>query len=256
MRKARRRAAWLTPSKLGNAVLHKSDRKDCEVLMKGFSWCGNLTRVTIPDSVTFIGGKVFYHCDNLLQVIFADGEISVGKNPFCETSTEIVVSSDHPTLAVIDGILFDKQEMRLIFYPCADKSETYSIPQGTKVIGDNSFSNCSSLTQIIIPNSVTSIGVGAFYDCENLTQVTIPNSVSSIGDEAFCACDSLSRVIIPDSVTHIGYGAFSFCDSLTEVIIPESVTHIGYGAFSFCDSLTQITIPDSVTSIGGDSFRN
>ena len=34
MRKARRRAAWLTPSKLGNAVLHKSDRKDCEVLMK------------------------------------------------------------------------------------------------------------------------------------------------------------------------------------------------------------------------------
>ena len=35
LRKTRRRAAWLTPSKDDNAVLHKSDRKDCEVLMKG-----------------------------------------------------------------------------------------------------------------------------------------------------------------------------------------------------------------------------
>ena len=34
MRKTRRRAAWLTPSKDDNAVLRKSDRKDCEVLMK------------------------------------------------------------------------------------------------------------------------------------------------------------------------------------------------------------------------------
>ena len=34
LRKTRRRAAWLTPSKDDNAVLHKSDRKDCEVLIE------------------------------------------------------------------------------------------------------------------------------------------------------------------------------------------------------------------------------
>ena len=48
-------------------------------------------------------------------------------------------------------------------------------------IGASAFIDCTSLTNVTIPNSVTSIGEYAFYDCTSLTSVTIPNSVTSIG---------------------------------------------------------------------------
>ena len=85
-----------------------------------------------------------------------------------------------------------------------------------------------------IPNSVTSIGVKAFSDCTSLTSVVIPDSVTTIGDSAFSDCTSLTSVVIPDSVTSIGGSAFSGCTSLTSVVIPDSVTSIRNYAFSSC----------------------
>ena len=56
-------------------------------------------------------------------------------------------------------------------------------------IGDSAFNNCSSLTNITIPNGITSIGDFAFQFCSSLTSITIPNSVTSIGNLAFNGCD-------------------------------------------------------------------
>ena len=62
------------------------------------------------------------------------------------------------------------------------------IGDGITTIGDNVFSDCSSLTSVTIPNSVTTIGGYAFSVCSSLTSVTIPNSVTEIGDYAFSLC--------------------------------------------------------------------
>ena len=90
-------------------------------------------------------------------------------------------------------------------------SNTYNNGQGVIIfdapvtsIGNDAFSDCTSLTSVTIPDSVTSIGNYAFYECSSLTSVTIPNSVISIGNYAFRSCTSLTSVTIPDSVTSIG----------------------------------------------------
>lgn len=57
----------------------------------------------------------------------------------------------------------------------------------------------------------------AFYDCTSLTDITIPNSVTSIGSSAFSGCTGLTNIEIGESVTAIGNSAFYGCTRLTKI---------------------------------------
>ena len=151
------------------------------------------------------------------------------------------------------GVKYSKDWKRLLKAPSGLKGE-YSIRKGVKVIGDNAFSTCRSLTNINIPNSVTNIGNGAFAFCRSLTNIDIPNNVTNIGDSAFMNCKSFTNISIPDGVTNIGDKAFEDCKSLVSINIPNSVTNIGDNAFMYCESLNSINIPDGVTNIGYWAF--
>ena len=153
------------------------------------------------------------------------------------------------------GVKYSKDGRKLLKVP-GELSGAYSVKEGTRIICDNAFSWCRSLSDIVIPDSVSSIGNGAFNSCSSLSNIVIPDSVTSIGDWAFRHCCSLSEVVIPDSVTSIGNGAFSGCYSLSDIVIPSSVTSIGDNAFEWCYSLSDIVIPSSVTSIGDTVFNN
>ena len=153
------------------------------------------------------------------------------------------------------GVKYSKDWKRLLKAPSGLKGE-YSIREGVKVIGNNAFSECRSLTNINIPNSVTNIGDGAFAGCKLLTKIDIPDSVTNIGDKAFLRCTLLIKINIPDSVTNIGDKVFYACTLLTKINIPDSVTNIGDWTFSRCTFLTKINIPDSVTNIGNHAFRD
>jgi hypothetical protein len=147
----------------------------------------SITVVTIPNSVTNIGGGAFAYCSSL---------------------TAINMETNNPAYSSVSGVLFDKSQTTLIEYP-SGKVGSYSIPNSVTSIGDDAFAYCYGLNSVTIPNSVTSIGDGAFADCYGLTSVAIPNSVTSIGAAAFAGCNSLSSVIIPDSVTNIKDGYLS-----------------------------------------------
>ena len=144
------------------------------------------------------------------------------------------------------------------------------------------FSGCTSLQSVTIPDCVTEIDSNAFFGCTSLHSVTIPDSVTKIDNMAFNGCSSLESITIPDSVTKIGGSAFSGCalDNLeietpnfllkhgflfdkrdnklissaisksVAITIPEGVTKIGNEAFSGCTSLQSVVIPESVKEIG------
>lgn len=180
-----------------------------------FRECASLTSVVIPDGVTSIGNLAFWGCERLTSITIPNSVTSIGISAFLFSPAEIQISPDHPTLEVIDGVLFDKVNKRLIYYPYNAEDATYEIPQGTREI-------CTA----------------AFGCCSNLTSVTIPDSVTSIGEQAFSSCNSLNSVTIPDSVTAIGDGAFSYCENLTSVTIPSNVPSIGEDAFYLCENVT------------------
>lgn len=126
-------------------------------------------------------------------------------------------------------------------YPYRESIESVIFSGRITHIGDNLFSRCSKLREVVIPDSVVTIGVYAFSGCP-LTEVVIPDSVETIGDLAFAWCKELVKLTIGSGVTSIGGSAFTFCDAMEEVVIPDSVTAIGSGAFSECSSLKKVTI--------------
>jgi hypothetical protein len=193
-----------------------------------FSGCTGLTNVTIPNSVTDIGQQAFNGCTGLKA---------------------IEVDALNLAYSSAEGVLFNKTQSDLIFYP-AVKAGPYTIPNSVTKIGDYAFFGCSGLTSVTIPSSVTSIGDSAFHSCTGLTSVTIPNSVTSIGGGAFYGCTGLTSVAIPNSVAFIEPSAFEFCTGLANVAIPDSVTSIQERAFFGCTGLTSINLPTSLTAIG------
>ena len=207
----------------------------------------------------FIGEK-----PNITSVMNEDLSTETTEEELKETFVDewgVKYSKDGRKLLEVSGKLSGaysvKESTRIIcdeaFYCCRSLSEIV-IPSSVTSIGKGAFLRCHSLSEIVIPSSVTSIGDSAFYGCRSLSEIVIPSSVTSIGDSAFSGCRSLSEIVIPSNVTSIGDSAFSWCSSLSEIVIPSSVTSIGDSAFSWCSSLSEIVIPSSVTSIGDWAF--
>jgi len=88
-----------------------------------FDDCRSLISVNIPDSVTSIGDNAFANCFGLTSVTIPGSVTSIGTNPFSgHTSAAIHVSPDNPTYAIIDGVLFDKQQKNWFPIPALGKA--------------------------------------------------------------------------------------------------------------------------------------
>ena len=149
-----------------------------------FYTAGNLTSVTIPDSVTNIGNNAF-----------GGPEVPYG----CLALKKVNISS----LQAWCNISFGNKYANPLYY------------------AEHLYLNGSEIKDLVIPNGVTRISARAFYNCRELTSVTVPDGVTSIGNNAFFRCRGLTSVTIPDSVTSIGDNAFFDC-KVTDVYFAGS----------------------------------
>ena len=181
----------------------------------------DLKSITIPDTVTEIGGYAFYGCELLTEINIPDSVTKIGECAF----------SDCYSLTSV------------------------TIPDSVTEIGECAFSGCYGLTSVTIPDSVTEIGEGVFNSCSGLTSIDIPDAVTVIGEDAFSGCYRLTSIDIPDAVTEIGKGAFRGCSGLTSVSIPDAVTAIVDKTFCDCWSLTDVSLPDTIEYVSKTAFQ-
>ena len=169
---------------------------------RAFQSCFALIRFTIPGETVSIGDASFSNCRKLESLEIPSSVTSIGEGAFvcCDNLTGVNADKENENYKSIDGILFTKDEKKLIVYPPKKDVTVYVIPDGVTSIENYAFYGCSSLTSIEIPHGVMSIGDNAFFGC-SLTSINIPNSVTSIGRCAFYNCSSLTSIkIFSDTV--------------------------------------------------------
>lgn len=162
----------------------------------------------------------------------------------------------HKTLSVIDNILYNKTDKRLV-QALASKTGSVLVQDGTEIIGEDAFFS-SKIESITFPDSLTEIHSNAFGYCENLESINFGNGIKRIGDECngnlFKSCINLTSVDIPEQVVEIGRGAFMDCRNLSELKLHEGIREIDRFAFAGCDSLKKVELPASVENLGFHSF--
>lgn len=109
-------------------------------------------------------------------------------------------------------------------------------------ISDYMFYECSTLTNLTLPQNSTVIGAHAFDGCLNLSNISMSERIQTIGENAFNGDISLTRISIPDQTTSIGNYAFQGCSGLTTLILSSSVKTIGNGMLNGCLNIQEISL--------------
>ena len=177
--------------------------------------------LTIPGSVTTIGGAAFRNSACLKTVEFENG------------AAELIMDS---------GYQYEGNQGA--FKGCKALKQV-TLPDQLVTMPKHTFEGCTSLEQVQFGVNLKSIGNWAFSGCSSLQAADFPASLDSIGEGGFSGCTSLAEVHLNEGLETIGAGAFDGVAFGKKNLTGDIVDGTGI-----------LTIPGSVTTIGGAAFRN
>ncbi len=271
-----------------------NDGSVLEIAETAFALCRDIKEITIPDSVTKIGGGAFAY-SSIEKVSIGKGLTEWDWTPFAGTIklSSITVSSQNAKYYSKNNCIIEKETKRLV-----QACKTSVIPAGGSVttIGNGSFAGFvgieefdlddyidsglyvfprvteSKAVDLTIPEGVTCIeksAISAAY-IENLN---LPKSIGEIKNRAFDMC-KIGRVNYSGDIVSwnnlglshdiegcmscsspVSYGTKFFINGIeVKEIEFPAGTTEITASFSYLSTLTKVIIPSSVTKIANRAF--
>lgn len=254
-----------------------------------FEGWGQVTSVTLPQSVTRIGARAFAGCTGLTAVSGAEALTEIGEEAFLKCFA--LEAAPLPERVASVGAR--------AFGWCSGLRGALTLPAGLTALGEAAFAGCTGLTSVTGGGALTAVPAGAFGGCTALTTVALPGvtavgrqafwncprlaeaafgTLSAIGRQAFYRCAALKALSFPASAA-VGYGAFDGCAGLPtdgagwryadaahtellsapagltgEVTVPAGVRRIHSAAFGAAPGVLAVTLPDTAKAIGDEAF--
>ena len=202
-----------------------------EKISTSFNSSTKLTSITIPENVAFISNSAFMSCTGLKTIYFK----SYREVP--RTGANYFLSIPEDILIYVPAILLDEYRTRWnemtniqsesvfsngLYYMLDANSMNATVIQHPEGSG-----GYNPLVNVVIPESIEAFG--------------FTFSVDTIGKNAFYYCDEIQSVSISNSVVYINDYAFNSCSALTTITIPENLHGIGNYAFQYSKNLQSIT---------------
>lgn len=210
-----------------------------------FYGCSMLKSIHLSTPLEEIGDSAFYDAGLTMDLVLPSSVKYIGYGAFNSTNvTSVEICSDIQTNELAWGVGH--------FGSCKNL-RSVKVREGCKRL-ELSFSNCSSLVDVQLPEQLKNLPAFAFNSCTALSHIHIPETVTEIGAYALSGLEKLENIQLPSRLLVIPQGLLSGCTSLRNIEIPAGVTLIDYEAFEKT-GLTTITLPKGVAEIDRYAFR-
>ena len=235
------------------------------------------TSVTIPSSVTSIGGYAFYNCSRLTSVTIGTGVLSIETNAFTSSSPKKVIwltntppngyANLQASINYVANNLYTSLK-NVTVYPYlsslfeAEGVKYVPVSPSERTCDAIDCAYNKSAEHIDIGKTVTNRGITLTvrkinpYTCYRNTFIkdTKLHFKGIIAQQAFYGCSAMQTAELGQEITSIGMGAFGACKKLKGIEIPDAVESLESYCFENCSSLPTIQIPRNVTNIGDYVF--
>lgn len=253
----------------------------------------NLTKVTLPSTISYIGDYAFSGDNRIDTIICAASLVPEVKSHYVYSSGSTYVSSafsNVPSNAVVSvplsalatykttGVVGNSASKTGWNYftnyhvvgTCGASEDNavwdYADATGTITISGKGemadYANATAapwntlkswITAVIIEDGITKCGKYTFSNCTALTSISLAASCNSFGTYTFSECTALTEVTFPEGLTTTGSWMFHGCTNLVNVTLPSTLTKVDVRSFSQT-GITSIEIPEGVTNINNYAF--
>ena len=166
--------------------------------------CPNVTKITLPDSITGINYCAFSGFTKLEEISIPAGVEYIGWRAFENCSA-----------------------LRKI-----------TLPEGLEEIGEEAFLNCTSLEEFNIPSSVVSINGSAFDNTAFYNNAFNREDGALYRDGVLIAAEGISgKFSVKEGTRLIAMDSFRDCDNLYQLTLPASLRYISVGWATAFDAL-------------------
>ena len=242
---------------------------------KAFDNCKKVSFVKFCDRLEYVDHYAFRNSGLAMDLDLPETVKYVGYEAFYGTDlTSVTINSDIRTYESEDPLFGNPRP-----FGYCKKLKKVKVTEGCKILG-LSFSGCSALNSVSLPNSLDSLGyyfiepevIGEFegvplitigydigdifYDCTSLTIISLPSNLKFIGNGCFKGCTSLESIVLPNSLSLMDTYVFSGCTSLSSVKLSSSLETLPQGCFEDCSGLKSINIPGCVKALDFGCFEN
>ena len=246
-----------------------------EVLAQWAFESARVTKVNLPETLKEIECYCFYGCRELEDITLPASLEKLGNMQafaYNHSLKAINVAEGNPYFVSVDGVLFNKDKTKLLYYPAGrNQGGEYAIPEGVTELGGSAIQD-TGLTAIELPSTFVKMYCGNdFSDNRGLTEIRVAK-----GNPVFHSVDGLlfdnsgTLICYPSGLTKetlgvndfpaemkaIGPYAFQFAQHLKNIEIPEGIKTIEWMCFTFSPSLRSVTLPASVNFIAGYAFAH
>ena len=203
---------------------------------RAFYGLTSVTAATIGADVEAMGSFAFRGCTALKTL---DYNASKCETAGTKTTMVFYECNNLSTVNFADGV---KYIPPYLFLYCTGLKEI-TIPESVYRVSEYAFSYCSSLETVNLPDKLTELPEYMFYECPALANINVPNMLSNIGNYAFYNCSALTDMELPATVTQIGYGAFDGCTSLNIKTVSGSYAELFAKQYGISYTATSVSTP-------------
>ena len=239
----------------------------------------NLKAINLPESLEFIGSAAFGK--SLGSIATTTLSVSLGKNVrwIGEAAfngylvTDFTVAADNESYSAQGAYLMNASGTQLI--RVANQLQgVANVPDGVNYIATGAFTECSALTEVVLPDSVTAIAAYAelpttletltvgsgMLNWNNLKQCAGIGTIRLSGENPnYSMADGIiydknqyklllytgeaTTYRMPDTVTEVASGAFAGATGLKSITLSANLTTMPDGVFGACAALERIDCP-------------